>query len=611
MLTKVFQAIKRHKLFSVVIIVVLGVVGVFSARAFKSETSETRYVLSQAEKSTISTTITGSGQVSASQQLEIKAKVSGEVASLKIKKGQEVKAKAILVQLNATELYKSIRDAQSNLESAKLSLEKLKKPASELTVMQQQNNLAQAEESKQEAEDDLKKTYDDGFTTVANTFLDLPEIMTGLTNMFFDETIENGHENIDWYANQTVGYSGVSDKAQQYRNDVYKAYKSVQESFTKIFDEYKIASRSSDTETIEKLISETYDTTKLMADTVKTANNYIDFVEDALTDHQINIPTIVSTHQTLLDTYTSETNTHLSSLLNIKNTIKDSKTAIVNADRTIAENTASLVDTTAGTDPLDIRSAELTLKQRQDAVYDAQEKLADYTIRAPFDGVVASIDIQKGDSVSSGGTIATIITKQQVAEISLNEVDVAQVEVGQKVTLTYDALEDLQISGTVAEVDLIGTTNQGVVSYTVTIVFDTQDARIKPGMSVSATIITEIKQDVIVVPVGAVKTQGDVSYVELVEDGAALGAVSISGVALATPPRQQIVEVGISNDTVIEIISGLAVGDYVVSRTITQTAGSGSAQTQSAPSLFGGGTGGARQGFTGAPPSGGNVQILR
>jgi HlyD family secretion protein len=108
---------------------------------------------------------------------------------------------------------------------------------------------------------------------------------------------------------------------------------------------------------------------------------------------------------------------------------------------------------------------------------------------------------KKGESISSGGTVATLITEQQVAEISLNEVDVAQVEVGQKVTLTYDAIEDLQISGSVAEVDLIGTTNQGVVSYTVTILFDTQDERIKPGMSVSATIITEIKQEVIVVPV--------------------------------------------------------------------------------------------------------------
>src|SRR5207248_903868 len=84
-----------------------------------------------------------------------------------------------------------------------------------------------------------------------------------------------------------------------------------------------------------------------------------------------------------------------------------------------------------------------------------------------------------------------------------------------KATLTFDAIPDLTISGTVAEIDSLGTVSQGVVTYNVKISFDTQDSRIKGAMSVSAAIITEVKQDVLVVLNSAVKSSSGASYVEM------------------------------------------------------------------------------------------------
>ena len=99
-----------------------------------------------------------------------------------------------------------------------------------------------------------------------------------------------------------------------------------------------------------------------------------------------------------------------------------------------------------------------------------------------------------------------LITKQKIAEISLNEVDAAKVKVGQKVTLTFDAIDGLSITGEVSEIDALGTVSQGVVTYGVKIAFDTQDERVKSGMSVSAAIITDVKQNVLLVPNAAVKS---------------------------------------------------------------------------------------------------------
>ncbi|KKQ68940.1 MAG: RND family efflux transporter MFP subunit, HlyD family secretion protein [Candidatus Peregrinibacteria bacterium GW2011_GWF2_38_29] len=201
--------------------------------------------------------------------------------------------------------------------------------------------------------------------------------------------------------------------------------------------------------------------------------------------------------------------------------------------------------------------------------------MSDYTVKAPFDGIVANIAVIKGQNVSA---------QQSIANISLNEVDVAKIKSAQKATLTFDAVEDLTITGTVGEVDTLGTVSQGVVTYNVKIVFDMQDTRIKPGMSVSAAIIIDTKADVLAIPSGAVKSQGDTYYVEFVDSTNTQSATAgVQGVTLLKAPQQQTVEIGISNDTSTEIISGLKEGDQVVSRTIT-----GSTTAPAASSLLGG-----------------------
>ena len=191
--------------------------------------------------------------------------------------------------------------------------------------------------------------------------------------------------------------------------------------------------------------------------------------------------------------------------------------------------------------------------------------------------MLATLDIKKGDNVSSGASIGTFITKNQVAEITLNEVDATKVKVGQKATLTFDAVDGLTITGTVVQVDLVGTVSQGVVSYKVKIGFDTQDDRVKSGMSVSSSVITDTRQNVVIVPTSAVKSNSDgSSYVE------------IPGTTPTSVPSQQTVEVGLSDNTNSEIISGLKEGDQVVTKTVTTTA-TKTTTAKSATSLLGGG----------------------
>ncbi|MBV9159598.1 MAG: efflux RND transporter periplasmic adaptor subunit [Candidatus Kaiserbacteria bacterium] len=593
---KILNYARSHIAVSTIAAVVVlgGGYGVYAKAHAASQ--PVKYVLTKARTERIVASVTGSGQVSATNQVDLKPKAGGEVVSIIAREGQVLPAGAAIAYIDSTDAQKTVRDAQTALESAQLSLQKLQKPADSLSVTQAQNAIAKAEESESDSKDDLAKAYDDGFTDVANAFVDLPDIISGLnTTLYgFDTKLGgSGQWNIDFYANQiNTAHNDMSGMA--LANDAKAKYKTARAAYDKAFADYKATDRNADSATIEALIQESSDTVNSVSDAIKAMNNVIRVYEDALGN--ATPPSTAGTQLSSLNTYTSTVNGDVTALRNALSTIKNSKQAIADAERTIAENQESLQKLQDGTDPLDIKSAQLTVEQRQDALTDARNTLADYTIRAPFSGTLAKLDIHKGDSVSTGSAVATMVTKQQIAELSLNEVDAAKVAVGQKAQLTFDAIDGLTIDGSVASIDTIGTVSQGVVTYTVKVAFDTQDPRVKTGMTVNATITTDASDNALVVPSSAIKRQGENSYVLVVENPPA--QFSPTGVELPENPKRVAVTTGISNDTQTEIKSGLNEGDTVVVRTVTgstQAAATGnSGGLFGGPPQRGGGTGNVR-----------------
>jgi HlyD family secretion protein len=583
-------------------------------------------VASAVEKGTLITSVSGSGQISASNQLDVKPKTSGDVISVMIKNGQEVRAGNILVRLDATDAYQDIRDAKENLESAELSLEKIKAPEDHYSILQAENALTSArnnleklklsqatesqnaEEAKQNAEDNVIEAYEDAFTAVTDVFLDLPSIMSGLEEVLNDYEISDHQPTVGGRQDNTSALMSTTNVDKRDNLFGFKAsaesdYAAAREKYDAVSGSYKNVSRDSEPVMIETLLAETTEAAEAISDAAKSENSYLATWVDFRTEYKWEVFPEVEAYQKDLSSYIGQINSGLSSLLLAGRSVENSLEAVEDAEKnleeieqsnpfdiaaaeaTIKEREAALENIKEGPDSLDLRSQELVIRQRKEALAEASAKLIDYTICAPFDGVVTSVDVQKGDYVSSGTSVATIITKERVAEISLNEVDAADVKVGQKATLTFDAVEDLSITGEVAEVDALGTVTQGVVTYDVKIIFDTTDERVKPGMSVSASIITDIKQDVILVSSSAIKSSGEISYVEMPSVAAAADSVgALSGVVLASPLRQQAVETGLTNDSETEIISGLSEGDQIITRTISQTSSStnssGSSESQ-------------------------------
>jgi HlyD family secretion protein len=508
--------------------------------ALTSTVAEVKYVTANVQKGDVIASISGTGQVSSSNQIDLKPKVSGDVTYINVLSGQRVKAGTLIVALNARDASKAVRDAEINLESAKLALEKLKL-----------NN------SEEDMTLDLAKAYDDGFTAVSDAFIDLPTAFAGLedvlatTNISYNKALE------------------TSKVALSYRTQADDLNYKAQQAYEKSRNNFRIMDRSSSKVDIENIINETYNTTKLLSDAIKSTKNLVDYMAD-----YNDRPSDYSSSGTLLSGYAATVNGHLSNLLSIKTNIKNYKDAFPSTG-------------------LDIQSSELSVRQKENALQDAREKLSDYYIRAPFDGVVAKLDVKKLDSISAGTIVATFITDKNFAQISLNEVDIARVKIGQKATLTFDAVPDLSILGTVAEMDTVGTISSGVVTYEAKIAFDVNDDRIKPGMSSSASIITDEVHDALYVPNSAVKFQKESYYVEVFETPLIPSGAAIGGTPSKVAPIRKVVEIGIANDSFTQIISGLNESEQVVTRIINP---SKTSTTSSAPSIFGSPTNGRNGG---------------
>ncbi|MBP9757151.1 MAG: efflux RND transporter periplasmic adaptor subunit [Candidatus Pacebacteria bacterium] len=575
-LGSVYTWAKAHKFMAAfAAILVLGG-GYYTYATATSTDGETLYSVGQVSKKTIVESISASGQVSSSNELSVTADVSGDLIAVNVKAGQKVGAGAVLARVDSADAYRTLRDAQTNLETALLSLEKVKAPASGLTLTQAQNALASADDSKRTADDNLEKVYLSANGDVVSAFLEVPDMIVSLENILTGTDANRSQWNMDFYKNAMQQFT---DKAEAYRNDAYQKFTKTEAAYDSAYGQYQTLGTSVSPLQTETMLAKTQTMLENFADAVKSADAFIRLYKTTMEGQQREVGVPATNAIATLGDLNTKVTAHLTAISGDSSALTSGKQSVVSATRSIAEKQQSLVDVQDGADTLDIRSAELTVQQRENAVADAQAALADYTIRAPFGGTVATVAATRGQRVSNGGAIATIVTDRQIATLSLNEVDATKIALGDKATLTFDAVEDLSQTGTVDEIDTVGTVTQGVVSYSVKISFDSQDPRIKPGMTVNASIQTDVKTDVLSVPSSAVKTQNGESYVLMFTPPLQI-ADGMQATASGVEPERVPVTTGITDDTNIEIVSGLSEGQQVVTRTVTGAAAASTATSR-------------------------------
>ena len=184
----------------------------------------------------------------------------------------------------------------------------------------------------------------------------------------------------------------------------------------------------------------------------------------------------------------------------------------------------------------------------------AQLRLRQGQIIAPIDGKVASVLVREGEQAAPGSPAISILNEDAYhITVSVDEIDIDRVEVGQPVNITLDALPDLPVEGVVTEIAPTSTSTSGVVTYLVTInIDDDAAANLRPGMSASAGITVDELDGVLIVPNWAVRLNRDT--------GEAFVLIRRADGAI----EEVVVETGLRNEQFSEVLTGLSEGDVVV-----------------------------------------------
>lgn len=184
-------------------------------------------------------------------------------------------------------------------------------------------------------------------------------------------------------------------------------------------------------------------------------------------------------------------------------------------------------------------------------VEQARAALANMTLVAPFGGIITSLSATPGEIVSPGTPVASLVSADNF-EITLQipEDDIIGVETGDKAKITFDALRDLELEGTVAYVAPAASRESGFAAFEVVIHLSGNDPRVRSGLTADVDIYADSREGVIAVPVRAVIEEDGVRYIRVMDGENSFRRVSVS--------------VGLRGDGMYEITSGLSEGESVI-----------------------------------------------
>ena len=252
----------------------------------------------------------------------------------------------------------------------------------------------------------------------------------------------------------------------------------------------------------------------------------------------------------------------------------------------IGQDAFELIDNQYALAKIDLRSRQESLTQAQATLDKSMDRLEKTVFRSPIDGIATSVDIKLGETAISGTTniagsnLITVADPSSIlVEVLVDEADIANIKINQDADVFAVAYPDQALKGTVQSIATSAKRSnyrQGL-SFTVKILLNTgkEEIDVRPGMSCRAEIFTKIKGETIAVPIEAIvfeDVDNKSSDVETEQDpgsitiSASNNLSSTSHVFLLIDGKtvKRNVELGISNDRLQEITSGLEVDDKVI-----------------------------------------------
>ncbi len=456
----------------------------------------------------LSAKVSASGQVESAQIAQLSVNTPGIVARVPVRVGDAVQAGDVLVQLQTDDLALQVEQAEQNLALSQAQLEALQQSPSAEDVAA----AKAAVHSAQAALDELRAGPRAQDIAASEAELRAQQANVASASAAYQGTLESISDAViaaaqaDLLAAQ-IAYDEAQETADNHPNG--RTY----DAFLEASEQLEIAQAALD----ELLAGPNQGTVSSAAASISAA--------------AANADQAAANHALLLS--------------------GASTSQIAAAEANLAQAQANLANLTAGPTDEALTVAQTQVEQARLTLADAQETLAKATIKAPFAGRLTQVYIEQGEYTT--GTVVELVSNELYVLLSVDEMDVGALTVGQPARVTLEPWPDIEIAAEISSIAPSANVGlDGIVSFDVRLDLGATDLPVLVGMTTDAELITAQRENVLLVPNAAITAnrQAGTFSVNLITGEA--------GEVKRVP-----VTIGLQDTDWTEITSGLTEGDQV------------------------------------------------
>lgn len=474
-------------------------------------------VTASVTRGSIEETVSATGNVAPERQVTLSFASSGTIAEVLVDKGQEVKTGQVLARLDTSSLEWQVARAQASLDTARTRLEQARQPASAEDLASAQaaldNALANLENVKAGASaEDLASAQ----AAVDSAKASLKKVQDGPTK----EDLAAAQAALDSAKAQVRQAQAAYDKV-AYAPDI-----------------------------------------QMRQEALNLQNATIE-LERAQANYDAAAKGATASDLAAAQAQVAQAEAQLAQLLE-----RPTANELAAAEAQVAQAEAQLSQLQAVPKAEDVAVFEAQVEEAAVALEQAQTELEDVQITAPFDGTVLSVQVRAGEWATPGApALVLAATEPLILEVNVDEVDVAQLEEGQLAHLSFDALKDEVVAGTVTYIAPASTNVGGAVAYGVEVSFFPGELPVRLGMTADVDIVVASAEDALLVPNQAIESDRAAGryYVNIPRAGASEDAASGG-----TTERVE-VTIGLRDESHTQLLEGLKEGDLVVLPQIPET----------------------------------------
>lgn len=558
---------------------------------------QTQYKLGAVEIGTVKKTVSATGTLKPWRTVDIKSKAGGRVDALLVDIGSRVTKGQILAKIDPADTQLTVGTAKADVDASvarerqnKESYE-LQKQVSVLAVQTAESQVATARASREAARSRLSVARNAATNQPTLSQASIAQAEANLTS-----AIQQRAQLTSTQAQERASAQSALDQAEANRKKTLADITRLRSLLARGF----VSKQTVDAAEAAHAVSEAQ--LSSAAERVRTLDAQQKSEREAA-DARVNQA------QAQLETAKAqaiEVQNKKLALTEAEAAFRQAESQLAQAETALAQAKANLANIEIRR--LDIETARATKARSQATLTNAMTTLDQTIVRAPADGVILTKYVEEGTIISSALSFAATgnnilelgdVTRMYV-DVTVDETDIASVDEGQDVEVTIDAYPSLPFQGTVARIDPQAVVEQNVTTIHVRVEIDNTDVQfrlLKPGMNATCEFVSQRKDEVLMVPNEAVRTDDQGQYVEVALDKGKpappdpkTGEPADPSLVVDVKLRKERVNVALEGNETSEITGNVKAGDMVVVQVIEP-------EPEQAGSPFGGGGPGGMRGM--------------